>query len=524
VNVSLASCVNTTFDGVGDGNDIFNIYVNERFGLEASDSASFSVQLGAPTIALSSPIDVYLNSNSAQFNYTPTDVDLDSCWLLGNFTGIYMINQTDTGVISGSVNNFNLNLEDGSYLWNIGCNDSMSNSAINGNKTFYVDTINPSLSLSEPSGEKTSRTVSASWSVSDDSPISCLYNVYQGASLEIGNTSIPCNDSSTSFDVSSDASFVLNFYVNDSAGNTNNTNSSFNVDTGDVVIPPRNPGNSGSTSSGGIYTPPNKSNIGKLVVEKLGDIIAHEGDMKNISLNVQNIGFYFVNNCRLVVSGDISSWVYSTQVEGIAPGENIDFIFNLNVPEEIGPGDYNGDLEINCEEGNDIQTVSISVPGLEIIKINEIIQEDNLVKIRYSFDNSYVIGDAVSIDIWMEDSDGYEVGRIQDFFDINKQGLIERNVEIEFGGSGIYFVYFALSNDLENFVKESIVLGETKATGFAILDNTKNKFIVYIGFVLILAIAIFFIWKSHGKKDESNPHHKKTSQNKHNWLMRKKKK
>ncbi|GAG26268.1 unnamed protein product, partial [marine sediment metagenome] len=129
----------------------------------------------------------------------------------------------------------------------------------------------------------------------------------------------------------------------------------------------------------------------------------------------------------------------------------------------------------------------------------------------YNFDNSYVIGDMAFVDIWIEDSEGYEIERIQDVFDITKEGLIERNVEIKFDGSGVYYVYFALSDDLENFVKESVVLGKTQATGLIVLNTLKSKMSVYIGFLILIGIAVFFIWKRHGK----------TKSPKHHWLIRK---
>jgi len=509
-NVSLASCANITFD-IAEGSHDLNIYANDSLGEEVSDSASFSVAVGAPSIVLHYPIDVYFNNGlGIEFNYTPTDVDLDSCWLLGNFIGVYDINQTDDSVTSGAVNTFTLNLDDGTYLWNIGCNDSAGNSAINGNKTFYVDSVAPVLSISEPIGSKTSRTISASWSVSDSSPISCIYNVYQGASLEIVNTSVTCSDNSVSFDVSSDADFIFNLHVSDSAGNSNNESSSFSVDTSTPASPPSIGGGS-SGGGGGYYT----NNTIKLTLQTsdLGDIIAYEGEPQMLSLNVKNTGGRFFNKCRLVGKGEIESWIFSNQIEGIAPGQNIDFKLDLNIPEETVSGDYKGELEIKCDEGSYVQDISISIPGLNMININQIIQEKNLVKINYNFDNSYVIGGMVSVDIWIEDSEGYEIERIQDVFDINKDGLIERDVEIEFSGAGIYYVYFALSDDLENFVKESVVLGEIGGTGLVVLDNLKGKMSVYIAFLLLIGVGVFLIWRRHGK----------TKSSKHHWLIRKKK-
>jgi len=513
-NITLAGCANTTID-VPEGSNTLIIYANDTQGEETSDSASFSVDVGAPTIVLHFPINVYFNSgNNIQFNYTPTDIDLGSCELWGDFTGSFMLNQTDNSPTSGSVNTFTLNLSEGAYLWNIKCNDSIGNSATNGNKTFYVDTINPSLSLTEPTGSKTSRTITASWSVSDASPISCLYNVYQGASLEITNTSVDCSLNTTSFDVSADADFIFNFYVNDSAGNSNSTSLNFSVDTS---TPPSSPSSSGSSSGGGggggIITPKNQT--GKLEVSKIGNIISREGEKKTFSLSVENIGRIFLNNCKLVVGGDIISWIYSTQVEGVAPGQNIDFVFDLSVPEGVESGDYTGTVEVKCDEGNNVQDIVVSIPSLKIISIKDIKQEEKTLKIIYDFDNSNVVGDSVSVDIWLEDSDGYEITRISDVFSINKEGPIERNIDIKLKNpAGIYYVYLALSDDLDNFIKKSVVLGDTRATGQVVLDTFKGKFTIYIIFVILIVIVVFFIWRRHGKTEDK----------KHHWLVRKKEK
>ena len=352
------------------------------------------------------------------------------------------------------------------------------------------------LSVTEPNCVKTSRTVSVAWIISDDSPVSCIYNVYVGASPEIANTSVNCSDNSASFDVSSDSDFIFNFYVNDSAGNLNSANSSFSVDTS---IPTSSPSTSGGSSSGcgGYFV--NKTSKLNLQISNIGNIIVFEGESQTLSLNIKNTGGRFYNKCRLIGQGEIQSWIYSTQIEGIAPGQNIDFVFDVNIPEGIMSGDYSGELEIKCDEGKSAQEIIISIPGLNMININQIIQEKNLVKISYNFDNFYVIGDMAFVDVWIEDSNGYEIGRFQDVFDINKDGLIERNVEIEFEGEGIYYVYFALSDDLESFIKESVVLGKASGTANVVLDTLKGKMRVYVAFLLLIGVSVFLIWRRHGK-------------------------
>jgi len=494
-NTTITNCQNTTFN-VSEGEHTLTVFINDTLGKEASDSVTFNIQVGSPTITIHSPINTYLNYNSIQFNYTPTDIDLFSCELWGDFIGTFQSNQTDNSPISGQVNNFQLTLPEGTYLWNIKCNDSLGNSAFNGNKTFHIDTTNPALNLNEPTGIKNSRSMTASWSVSDNSPITCLYNVYRGDSTEITNTSVNCSANTTNFAVTVDADFTFNFYTNDSAGNTNSTNSSFSVST---TTPPTPPPGGGGGGGGGSILPKNQT--GKLEASIIREIIAQQGDKKTLLINVKNIGRTFLNNCKLSAKGEIISWIYSTQIQGIAPGENIDFIFDLNIPEGINPKDYTGELEVKCEEGINKQELTIKIPaGLQSIEIKEIQHTKEGLDINYNFKNTELPEENINIEIWIINSDKIEIKRITDSFQPTNE-ITQRKITMELPKDtiGIHDVYFALSSNKENYVKQSIVLGESRTTGQAILGETGSKIAGYIVFFLILGTLIFFGLRGHFK-------------------------
>ncbi len=512
INISLVGCQNISFDVSGNGNYVLTVYANDSKGLESNKSSAFNVQIGAPTIVLHFPIDVYLNKKGIQFNYTPVDIDLKSCELWIDSNGSFSLNQTDNYVISGVVNYFNLNLNDGEYLWNIKCTDNIGNFAFNGNKTFYIDSIVPNLIIFEPSGNKTSRIgIPLQFNVSDASPVSCRYNIYRGVSLEILNTPVNCNESN-SFDVSVDADFVLNFYSNDSAGNSNFTNSIFSVSTnsgssssgsssGGGSSGGGSSGGGSSSSSGGGILP--RLETFEFETSNIGDIVAKAGDEKTLSLNVKNTGKNFLNNCKLIAEGDFNSWFYSDQIEGIAPGQSINFIFNLNIVEEALAGDYFGTLEIKCDELNESQELKISIAGKAAVNIKSIVNEKKGLRIKYNFDKSGISDDEISIDIWIADSEGLEIKKIQDIFSINEE-ITERNILIELpeGLTGIYYVYFALSSDLENSVKQSVVLGKSVSTGTAVFADEGKK-ISYIVFILIIAAGVFFIIRNYFKENKS---------------------
>jgi len=132
-----------------------------------------------------------------------------------------------------SFNQTDLLADESSYSWTVWCNDSLGNGGFAPfNYSFYIDTKKPNISLSAPTGIKSSRTnIHAIWSVSDYSLSSCIYNVMRGVNVEISNTSIDCSLNTTTFDVTLDADFVFNFYATDKAGNTAHNSTSFTVDT-----------------------------------------------------------------------------------------------------------------------------------------------------------------------------------------------------------------------------------------------------------------------------------------------------
>ena len=228
-----------------------------------------------------------------------------------------------------------------------------------------------------------------------------------------------------------------------------------------------------------------------------------------------------MNDCRLVINGDISSWIYTDQTQGIAPGEGVEFVFDMNVPEEINNGEYFGDIKVSCTEVSKSQEVVVVIPsGLQSIDVRDIKHEGNILNISYVFDSSNVVGESTSVEIWLIDSEDIEVGRFIDSFSLNKQ-FIERNVMFEFSSdiAGVYSVYFALSSDSDNYVKQSVVLGKGSVTGDVVLDGGKGRIVGYVVFVLMLILIIIFMIY-YTKKSSKKSHHSHKSKNK--WLLRKK--
>jgi len=160
------------------------------------------------------------------------------------------------------------------------------------------------------------------------------------------------------------------------------------------------------------------------------------------------------------------------------------------------------------------------------IKINEIETGKDFINISYEFDNSEFVGDTIDIEIWIIDFNLTEITREVDSFSIRKTSPIKRNLIIEVPKKlvGVYNVYFALSSDQENFVKQSVVFGETKTTGNVVLgEGSTGKLTIYIIFIVIVVAVIILISKSLflrsklSKEDHSGP--VDPSGSKHGWLL-----
>jgi len=510
-NITLTNCANTTFNVSGSGNYIIYLYANDSLGHLSFDFNDFSVSVGAPSITSHYPVNQYLNfTNNIPFNYTPSDIDLGACELWGNFSGVFTLNQTNLNPVNNSVNIFYLNLSEGSYFWNVRCNDSAipAHSAFNGNKTFFVDTTSPVISLTAPTGTYNSLTgIPLTFSITDSSPVSCIYNFSPlNTGTPVIEGTLP-NCTSTTFNVDNQVAYRFFLTVNDSAGNRNIVNSTFSIDTS-VPSGGDNGGSSGGGGGGsgsGFINSSLLSNA-RVSVSEIGSIIANEGDKKTLSINVNNIGKIFLNNCRLKAIGDIDQWFYSDEVRGIAPGQSVDFLFNINIPEEIKGGDYFGKLMVSCKELNQSQDILVSIPfGLDFIEIRDIIQDENILTINYIFNNSKFQKNDFSVNIWVENENNEKIVEIQDIFSGDEDGETLREVLIELprGVSGVHYVYFSLSEEPENYVRRSTLL--TPITGRAIFDNTRGKIFTYAVFAFILGSGIFFILKNFIHTRRYNP-------------------
>jgi hypothetical protein len=151
VNYTLVNCANFTVSETTDGTYNMTIWSNDTFGNLRNATVRYVISTTNPNINLIYPTNnqYFINGTNLAFNFTVTDGHtIDECKLWTNTTGTWAVNQTITGVSNNTVlTNFSkLNLSDGTYKWNVWCNESNGqNGTYAINYTFTVDTIAPTV-------------------------------------------------------------------------------------------------------------------------------------------------------------------------------------------------------------------------------------------------------------------------------------------------------------------------------------------------------------------------------------------
>ncbi|MFH1409788.1 MAG: hypothetical protein ABIH34_07790, partial [Nanoarchaeota archaeon] len=178
-NATNATEMNITINGFQEGNHSFNITCwDDAMNVNISNNYWFYLDQGAPVINLDYPDNnTWYNTSDINLSYTVTDLTLDTCLLYGDFNQSWIINHTNKTIVSGVQDILAFILKNGTYLWNVWCNDSVGNYAWNAtNFTFHIDTQKPDIELHYPLGSFINETwINFNWTATDvvDQSLQC---------------------------------------------------------------------------------------------------------------------------------------------------------------------------------------------------------------------------------------------------------------------------------------------------------------------------------------------------------------
>jgi hypothetical protein len=228
---------NCTFNTAGGGGQCaenswdcyLRLTVTDSDGLKNSTIVNIQIDNNLPKVFLDSPANsTWSSSSDVTFQYTAIDPIIDVCVLYHNATGTFKANQSNTTVASGVPDTMTVQLPDGSFIWNVWCNDSAGNGAFNRtNITFFVDTTYPTIYFTPntlPYGSYAVQDyVYVEITGDEDNEANVSFSLYNTSGV-VNKTTLPAGTRSINFtNLDSNMEYYYNATITDLAGNANST-------------------------------------------------------------------------------------------------------------------------------------------------------------------------------------------------------------------------------------------------------------------------------------------------------------
>lgn len=175
-----------------------------------------------PLLNITNPINnTNYSFNTMDINYSAKD-DLSNCWYSNDTMSV------NTTITCGE-NVTSIIWAEGQHNVSVWVNDSFNN--VNHSFiSFRVDTKNPNLTITNPTGSITTLNFAVKIDANDETDLmDCYFNITRNTGVsEVSDTRMNnCSDYSTS--VSAYANYIVWAWINDTSGNQNLSNSSFSV-------------------------------------------------------------------------------------------------------------------------------------------------------------------------------------------------------------------------------------------------------------------------------------------------------
>ena len=327
-NGSSYSNSSYNWSGLADDDYYWKVKAGDGTGNSSNSSSyKFTISTTSPAINLQYPTNnLWFNTrNITSFNFSTIDSDgLLSCNLWHNLSGTWEWNQSNSSTITNDGTTHyafagaNNTIDEHSYAYNVNCSDILGNAGFSANNfTFYIDTVDPVISITQPTGTFSTKVdITLAHTATDFSLSECEYNVtYKATGNQvIANKIITCNQNEN-FTVDTYSDYTVSLKVTDSAGNVKITSNDFTVE---ATAPPQP-----VTPGGGGGAPPAVTQCETdedcevfgdkyvciqnfCIYQEFESVCNYDGICSaERGENLINCGDVFVNN-TLVLSGDCS--------------------------------------------------------------------------------------------------------------------------------------------------------------------------------------------------------------------------
>lgn len=461
-----------------------------------------SPDLFGPNLVIYSPQSKTYNSGlNVLLNYSVDDPSgVSGCW--------YNLDDGENlSLPSCSYSFFNVSGE-GNHTLQLFSNDTLDNLGVK-EVDFVLDSIGVSLFIFNPSGLKTTRTgIPINYAVIGNNISACWYNIKTSLlGIVIENISLE-NCTNSSFSVANDGDYILTLFANNSLGSFKSLNSSFSVDTTPPSSSSSSSSSSGGGSSGGSFSSPGikplKSDLSSAEIK--GFVVYNVGVKKILSWKVKNNGTSFLNDCVFRSFGENTDWITYSETKGLAAGEEYEFIFDVNIPEEIVSRKYNLGVLLACKETNTSASFVVEVIektlNFELINVERNGAES--IRVDYSIEDISGKDQEVTLEFLLFDSDKKKVAELSEKRFVkagSKENFlsflsIPQNLEGQLG-----LLINVNSETYSGFVQENIMLGRS-ISGFSIFDRLgdTDNFVSIFLVILFLVFCFFVVRKIRSRR------------------------
>ncbi len=258
-------------------------------------------------------------------------------------------------------------------------------------------------------------------------------------------------------------------------------------------------GGGGGGGGGGGITAEVIKDVYQLEASSLEKLEIGRGESESIALKVKNVGNNFLNGCFLSATNGISNWISTSQIDSLSPGQEMDYVFTINVPIDAGRGEYSTNLNINCKEASLTKEYSVSVVGGEFeLTLLSSERVGTKLKVSYAVENFAEEEKEISIKYKLVNSKNDAVIEgIVEGVRVPAGERIENSFEFELPKNSIgdYTILVDVSDgDDTNKYEQGIKLSAKGVTGLAISD-ANLKTISWFGILVIIGFGIYLVIK-----------------------------
>ena len=350
------------------------------------------------------------------------------------------------------------------------------------------------------------------------------YEFNGSASFEVNdliastNYSVTINDSSSYYDSDSNGDLEFNAtldnnsyyeisvgpagaYCGDGSCNNGETCSTCPADCGSCDTGGGGGGRGGSSTTIVENVTSNITGVHAMSSSAINDLVSKEGDIKTIVWKVKNTGTLFLNDCILEARGNVSNWLNVGERHQLAAGEEYDFVFKINIPEDVAPEVYSAGVELVCKELTERQDFSIEITkeelGFELVRVERI--GDNEILVTYSLTEVSGLDQEVKLQFVIFDAENNKVLEATDIRNI-KAGTEQEyglQIQVDKGLKGNLNLLVNINSETySSLVQEDIFLAPM--SGFSIFGDSfgNEDWIMGGALAFVLGIIIFFVVRS----------------------------